>query len=86
MVAVGHQRSLAATAGALLAVLTVSRFSLANRSYGEAHYAGAEIIGLSRGLYVEVSTVRTNGVKISATDIDMLVNLFNDQVRKLEAA
>lgn len=48
--------------------------------------AGAEIIGLSRGLYVEVSTFQTNGGEISPGDIDILVKIFNDQVRKLEAA
>ncbi|WP_319436696.1 hypothetical protein [Mycobacterium sp. RTGN5] len=53
---------------------------------GEVHFTGLEIFGLSRGLYVEVSTTHTNGVKVSPADTDTLVNLFNDQVRKLEAA
>jgi hypothetical protein len=47
---------------------------------------GAEIIGLSRGLYVEVYTWRTDGAETSPADLDILVNLFNEQVSKLEAA
>ncbi|MGO4443805.1 hypothetical protein AB4Z42_10675 [Mycobacterium sp. 2YAF39] len=47
---------------------------------------GAEIVGLSRGLYVEVYTWRTDGDEASPADIDILVNLFNEQVTKLQAA
>jgi hypothetical protein len=46
---------------------------------------GVQIVGLSRGLYVEISTYKMNGDEISPTDIDMLVKLFNDQVAKLQA-
>jgi len=47
---------------------------------------GTEIVGLSRGLYVEVYTWRTDGADTSPADMDILVNLFNEQVSKLEAA
>jgi hypothetical protein len=52
----------------------------------EVHITGLAIFGLSRGLYVRVSTDHTNGEEISPADIDMLVKLFNDQVAKLQAA
>jgi hypothetical protein len=48
--------------------------------------AGAEIIGLTRGLYLKVSANRLNTGEISAGDTDILVTLFNEQVSRLEAA
>ena len=48
--------------------------------------AGAEITGLTRGIYVEVSVNRLNTGDILTGDTDIMVKLFNDQVRKLEAA
>ena len=55
-------------------------------SQGPYASKGVQIVGLSRGLYVEVSTFKMNGDEISPADIDMLVKLFNEQVSKLEAA
>lgn len=46
---------------------------------------GAGVIGLCRGLYVSVAFTQQPGGEISPVDTNVLVELFNDQVAKLEA-